>query len=226
MKRRANEIKARQERARKQRLYLLDQTQSNASKICFKVLGSTNNVYKLYFGKENDWTCTCVDFYRRKSYCKHIYFVLERVLGLTDPNTNETWDKALGCLSDRESNIADASAELPTEYRPIYEAAVADEKRINISSTIENEEQKEKKTRRKEWLNVACLICTEEMDCEEDLEWCMQTCGNSVHKSCFARWVKHHGKGSCPMCRSAMGSSKLPTRKKRLRLIRLDIPDD
>jgi hypothetical protein len=53
----------------------------------FLVCGSTENEYTISF-KENCFTCSCPDFERRRTFCKHVYLVYLKVLQIV-PNIDE-----------------------------------------------------------------------------------------------------------------------------------------
>ena len=70
-----------------QPIYLINfdtQKENNESKK-FTVLGTTGSVYTVTINTNP--TCTCFDFKRRKTRCKHIYFILTRVMKV--PQANE-----------------------------------------------------------------------------------------------------------------------------------------
>ena len=48
----------------------------------FIVLGSTGNVYSVKIKKEPE--CSCPDFITRNKRCKHIYFILIKVMNVLD----------------------------------------------------------------------------------------------------------------------------------------------
>ena len=58
--------------------------------------------------------------------------------------------------------------------------------------------------------DVACPICREGMERGEELEWCKDGCGKSVHKACMDTWEEHclesRMVASCTMCRAEWSS--------------------
>lgn len=75
-------------RALAQRLYLIDHEVSReagprgaAAECLFHVLGASGNVYKVTVGRSP--RCSCPDHAVRKNTCKHLLFVMLRVLGLS-----------------------------------------------------------------------------------------------------------------------------------------------
>ena len=71
-------------RARHERIYLLDR----ASRHEFQVMGNSGSAYIVRLKEDSQaWlpNCTCHDHIWRKVMCKHIIFVLVKVLHLTPP---------------------------------------------------------------------------------------------------------------------------------------------
>merc|ERR1719210_2478032 len=73
--------KERTQRALNQRLYLISRRVQELENI-FVVLGSTGNVYYVKFKPDDRIKCSCFDARSRKRNCKHILFVLLRVLAV------------------------------------------------------------------------------------------------------------------------------------------------
>ena len=79
-------------------LYLVESIPQNSNeekKRIYLIMGSTGNVYSVVI--TNKPTCTCPDFKQRKKRCKHIYFVLIRIMKVENPIikkfTNENLDE-------------------------------------------------------------------------------------------------------------------------------------
>jgi len=83
-------MEARKERARNDsRLYFIQSKINNKEKkkrrIEFEVLGTTGKIYNVTLNGDNKkWKCTCPDHMIRGYQCKHIYFIIYRVLHFTD----------------------------------------------------------------------------------------------------------------------------------------------
>jgi hypothetical protein len=65
-------------RALSQSMYLLSITKKDIQDYSFSVEGSTSSVYKVDLNE--NLRCTCIDFKKRHKICKHILFILFRVL--------------------------------------------------------------------------------------------------------------------------------------------------
>ncbi len=68
-------------RAGRQKMYLVDQVDiSSEERGKFAILGTNGNVYDVIIDKEP--TCNCPDCAVRGNKCKHIIFVMAKVLGV------------------------------------------------------------------------------------------------------------------------------------------------
>lgn len=113
--------------------------------------------------------------------CKHIVFVLHRVLRV---KYNYVYQLAL--LSEELRDIF-SSAPPPVDQQAV--AAEADKKRKSVEGD--------------------CPICFEEMKTasgSEALVWCKAACGQNIHHQCFEMWANtkraSSTKVTCPYCRS------------------------
>ncbi|KAF8063783.1 Map3k1 [Scenedesmus sp. PABB004] len=169
----------------------------------FSVLGATANVYEVTIGCHPH--CSCPDFPRSR-LCKHVLFVLLRVLRVA-PHDPIVWQKALlareaeALLGGQHSQGADltgvlADARTLQAFRRATGAAGGEDE--------EQEQQQQGVARRP--VEGDCPICFEELqDGGEPLEWCA-TCGNSLHAACFSRWAdtkrRGHATVTCCFCRA------------------------
>jgi len=189
------------ERALHQRLYLLAMTKSSNESISreYKVLGQTANVYTVVI--THIPSCTCPD-YAKGHLCKHIIFVLHRVLkvnrnspllyqqALLTNELNEIFTKA-----DEQNNDLSILAEQP--IREAYHAKTGDP---DVILTAKNVEQKPITN------DDECPICYESMLNEKDnIIFCSTSCGNNIHKNCFEKWrqakLSMSESVTCPFCR-------------------------
>ncbi|CAF3762064.1 unnamed protein product [Adineta steineri] len=189
------------DRALNQRLYLLAITKSSNESIYreFKVLGQTANVYTVTI--THIPSCTCPD-YAKGNLCKHIIFILHRVLkvdrnspliyqqALLTTELNEIFTKA-----DLQNNDSSVLAEQP--IREAYYAKTGDPDVILTSTNV---------TQKIIAADDECPICFESMiNDENNIIFCSTSCGNNMHKNCFEKW--RQAKSSinelvtCPLCR-------------------------
>ncbi|XP_057739595.1 uncharacterized protein LOC130956566 [Arachis stenosperma] len=170
-------------RALRHRLLLL-----HRSTTTFFVLGATANVYTVNLSSTP--SCTCPD---RTTPCKHILFVLIRVLGVP-------LDDA--CLRRRTLRPCQVQRLMAAPTLPEAVAGDALKQRFRqvflegggsslSSSSIETEE------------GATCPVCMEEMGKEEKLVAC-GTCRNPIHEECLMRWKRSSGRrsASCVICRA------------------------
>ncbi|UJR21491.1 hypothetical protein I4U23_024575 [Adineta vaga] len=190
------------ERALNQRLYLLAISKSTNEFIHreYKVLGQTANVYTVTV--THIPLCTCPD-YAKGHLCKHIIFVLHRVLKVDRHSpllfqqallTNELYE--IFTKADEQNHDSSVLAEQP--IREAYRAKTGDPDVILISKDIEQKPIS---------AEDECPICFESMFGEQtNIIFCSTLCGNNIHKNCFEKW--RHAKLSmgesvtCPFCRS------------------------
>ncbi|CAF1124930.1 unnamed protein product [Rotaria sordida] len=189
------------ERALHQRLYLLAVTKSSNEPTYreYKVLGQTANVYTIII--THIPSCTCPD-YAKGHLCKHIIFVLHRVLKV-DRNSPLLYQQALltnelneiFAKADLQHNDSHILAE--QSIREAYHAKTGDPNVILNSKKIQqkiitNDDE--------------CPICFESMINEKNnILFCSTSCGNNMHKKCFEQWrqakLSMNELVTCPFCR-------------------------
>uniref|UniRef100_A0A6N2KZU2 SWIM-type domain-containing protein n=1 Tax=Salix viminalis TaxID=40686 RepID=A0A6N2KZU2_SALVM len=169
-------------RAIRQPLHLLHRSEAS-----FYILGSTGNVYTVTLNATP--TCSCPD---RTRPCKHILFVLIRVLGVS-------LDDA--CLRRRNLRICQLNRLLGTATLPEALAGVCVRERFHqmffqrrygvLRPRVEVED------------GTTCPICLEEMEKGEKVVAC-GSCRNTVHEECLMRWKRSKGRraASCVICRA------------------------
>lgn len=174
----------------------------------FTVLGATGNVYKVNVCRHP--SCTCPDF-ARGNLCKHILFVMLRVLKLptTDPLV---WQRALltdevnDVLGGRRSEGADPSCLADERVRLRYQQLTGAVP-VDAAGSSQGPVQRP--------VEGDCPICFDELKpTGEALSWCC-ACGNSVHKVCFTRWeTSKRSAGqvvSCVYCRAPWRDGSNPS---------------
>ena len=182
----------------------------------FSVMGTTGNVYTVTI--ENEPSCTCPDFQLRQRRCKHIFFILMRVMKV-DNERQKFYDDFE--LLDMFSNIPKithnliAKKKLRKKYQKI-------KKRIEeIEGNEEEEEDDDDVKKDKEGLaeqkpiqdDDVCPICLDNIKDNGDLVYCKK-CGKSLHKKCFEMWCKKNKK-TCVFCRADWIFSSNSERKSR-----------
>lgn len=166
--------------------------------------GTTGNVYYPMFSKEYVPTCTCRDQRVRKKLCKHILFVLTRVLKMDadhDP-------KDIDAMIERRDQIDVSKSVLaPQRVRSGYMketgAALDVEPAAAASDDTGAVHQPEPAPIEE---GDQCPICCSDLasnDTDDPLVWC-RSCGGSVHVDCFERYRselgRHNADADCPHC--------------------------
>ncbi|KAG2612245.1 mitogen-activated protein kinase kinase kinase 1-like [Panicum virgatum] len=164
----------------------------------FFVLGATGNVYTVTLSAAP--ACTCPD---PAAPCKHILFVLLRVLGLSLDDAC-VWRQTLRpCQVARlvaapTHPDALAGARARERFHQLWSAArpAADGRRDAAASSGRPLD------------GAACPVCLEEMapaaaPVQQAVLTC-RTCRNAVHAECFARWKRSRARraATCVVCRS------------------------
>lgn len=171
--------KGRLNRALKNRLYLISANQENSQEWNFSVEGTTGNIYNVNFNKEK-LSCTCPDYRLRNNICKHIYFIIGRVL------------KDLS-LMDELGNSPDIS---------IFSVAKDLSERLNNVLYDRLNKQKVEPNNLTIPEEECCPICYEdyeENESADSLSRC-NVCKKFIHTECLNVWLKRGG--NCPLCRS------------------------
>jgi hypothetical protein len=149
----------------------------------YTVMGSTGNVYEVTVTKTP--SCTCPDYVSRKKRCKHIFFILLRIMHVTD--------------GDKGSYTQNELLEMFNKIPPVTNYLCVDNdtrnKYIELKSKQSGVDQKA--------LDDVCPICLEDLSNGEELDFCKYSCGKNIHKNCFEmvnqkRDIKEI---LCPFCR-------------------------
>ena len=170
----------RKERGKHQNLYLIERLAETDELIrSYIIMGSSGNVYTVAI--KNDPSCTCPDFQTRGRRCKHIYFVLIRIMKVTNEDktiySNTDLTKMFKNIPAITNNLM-ADSSIKTKYNKINN----------------NEQVKQKST------DDLCPICLDDLENDEPIDYCKFSCGKSVHVECFNMWTKTKGQ-TCVYCR-------------------------
>lgn len=183
---------SRKDRGTKQNLFLIENLKTDKKyDKKYVVMGSTGNVYMVNIS--NSPTCTCPDHQTRHKRCKHIYFILIRVMKVTPSNeekekfTNNDLDKMFENIPEIMVNlIADG------EHKKKY-----DKNKVKITDNSNNSKMVDQKP-----IDDICPICLDDLDKDDDLDYCKYSCGKSIHKKCFSMWAKSRS-SQCVFCRES-----------------------
>ena len=153
----------------------------------YLIMGNSGKTYKVTIS--NSPSCTCPDYTYNYRRCKHIFFVLIRIMNTSNyyerKYTNEE-------LSEMFLNIPEIAKNL------MYEGEKPSEQK-EIKQKFEKDD--------------VCPICLDPLENGKDLDYCKYSCGKTIHKKCFSMWEKSKG-GICVFCRGKWYSNYAPTAPK------------
>lgn len=171
-----------------QPIYLInfDTQKENTESKKFTVLGTTGSVYTVTINESP--SCDCMDFRLRRKRCKHIYFILIRVMKVPEANedipifTKEQVTQMFTNMQDIAKSVY-INDELKRMYNIECEINIAQKKTVPMRD------------------EPSCPICLDDINCEP-FDYCKYACGNPVHVACFNMWVKGKKEQTCVLCRS------------------------
>ena len=169
----------RKERGKTQQLYLVERVNDQT----YVIMGSTGNIYTVTIN--NTPQCNCLDYKNRLRRCKHIYFVLLRIMKVAPgrEDKKEYTDDEIAVMIQNIPNITRnliANKKVAEEYAKLSNTT---------GSTIKMKD-----------IDGDCPICLDPLDNGELIDFCKTTCGNPIHKECFEMWSKRSGKKTCLFC--------------------------
>ena len=165
-----------------QELYLL-QYIINKKNIKFNIVGTTKNVYTISINNKMT-CCDCPDYLKNGIHCKHIYFVLHKILQFDLHNiyNNEySYDQIVKYLSNHKNISIMADQDTINKYKKIKEL----KQNNNIRKPIKGD----------------CPICLDNLNNGKKIIYCKYTCGNNIHEHCFNKWCEFKSKKECIYCR-------------------------
>lgn len=189
------DFESRLERAFRQRIYLMSAEKSPSNIVqfySFIVMGASGKPYELSVSRCGTVYCSCPDHSQNRKLCKHLLFLLIRVLKQSEQYVKNNYYnyRGKGLNFECKSETFDCVAEfidsndckrLLGKYDSVGHAA---------QRTIEKDDD--------------CPICFENLlEGNEEIVYCKASCGKSLHKDCFMMWA---GSGRsqirCVYCRS------------------------
>jgi len=176
----------RKHRGKSQPLYLVDVIANDSLyEKQYSVMGSTGNVYTVTI-KTNP-TCTCPDYTTRFNRCKHIYFILLRVMKCDEDYVDE------------DSYTNSELLEMFTHIPKITHNLVVDDKKKQLYNQL-----KDKKVSKVDQRDTddACPVCLDELENGEELDYCKYSCGKPIHKVCYSMWIKKQP-ANCIYCKAS-----------------------
>lgn len=176
----------RKERGRTQNIFLIETIiNENNKERNYMIMGSTGNVYKVTIKEIPE--CTCPDFQTRNRRCKHIYFVLIRIM----KTTNE--DKDIYTNLELELMFTN----IPTITNNLIIGDNSKKKYEQLKNELGNNTTEIEK----KGLDDVCPVCLDDLTDGNELDFCKYSCGRSIHKLCFSMWCKKNT-AKCVYCNS------------------------
>ena len=171
----------------------------------FVVMGTTGNVYTVKIGNKSN--CTCMDFRIRQRNCKHLYFILMKVMRIEEICHKIHYnDDELIEMFGNIPEVLSANLVINDTLKTKYEKKIGktnEEKEIIVSSRSKDDN---------------CPICLEELKNGNSLDFCKFGCGKYIHSLCFSMWAKKNS-SMCVFCRKPW--KKVSNKKRRKKLINL-----
>lgn len=237
---RENDDEVRRARGSAQRIILLQvrwegNPDGTHGYVNYFVAGTTN----CYFvSNQSPWQCECPDWTRKGGThkCKHIYFILDKVLSKVTGIANDQQFAIYQKLRERFSELTQINREKPVvsvassrrtkrartnHERDEKEQVIVVEDDDEIDLALSLQEEKELCVEQRPLLGESCPYCCEdftnaEADHKTDgILFCKTQCGKSMHKACFLQGFHVTKKAACPFCRAGMPVPVVEKQKKR-----------
>lgn len=167
-------LMTRKERGKNQKLYLIESIESTLQfKKEYMVMGSTGNVYKVTISSMP--TCTCPDNQLRHRRCKHIYFILIRIMNVSKNEDKNKFSKR--DLMKMFKSIPEVTRCLiiNDKLKEIYNKKINKNENVFVG---------------KKSVDDLCPICLDDLMNGDELDYCKYSCGKAIHKECFQMWAK------------------------------------
>lgn len=161
------------------------------------VLGTTRNVYQVKFKSCSKPSCDCPDFKKRRLQCKHIYFVLLRILQVEDWSSIWNLNYALDLINNRLGSLA--TLRVSQRQRETFASLKNREEGAVTTPDVVSAPR-----------NTECGFCLDDISSSSGAlsDTCGQ-CGNGWHKACWNRWAEVTRKATCIICRAVI--RKIPS---------------
>lgn len=170
-------MQSKKNRAINQKLYLVDVENNNKK---FVIMGTTGNIYSVFIKPKSE--CSCPDFTMYKNKCKHIYFVLIKILNI---HNIFNFGKEDEILNDYE--ISKLLNEFSL-YKNLFIDTNLKSKYNNLLNGVPIK------------IDDVCPICLDDVNDDSDLDYCKYSCGKAIHKKCLSLYSSYNKSIKCPFC--------------------------
>lgn len=160
---------------------VIDDTKHNERK--YIVMGSTGNVYDVVI--KNKPECSCPDYMTRGNRCKHLYFILIRVMKAKCVDKKRYSDEDLVTMFNNIPPITN-NLVVGQNKKEKYKKLKGNDGKI-ITVDIRGTDD-------------LCPICLDDLQDGNKLDYCKYSCGKPIHELCFQMWCKKKD-ATCVFCR-------------------------
>lgn len=161
-----------------EKIYLISVNQVSSTEWKFSLRGQSNNVYEQNL-KGDSFSCSCPDHQTRKTFCKHLLFLISRV----------------AVQMDLAASVAHNKAKWTDNAFKACSQSWINRLKSHITCIKKDDSECNKAA-----IGTDCSICFEEMKQGETFVQCITTCKNYFHSDCIKRWLET-GHDTCPLCR-------------------------
>lgn len=187
------DFESRLDRAFKQRIYLMNAEHIEVDNTFdYLVMGASGKPYHVGMGENSNIFCSCPDHTSNHKLCKHLLFLLIRVLRLSKDVVYKSYFLKNGFLCT------------PKTIEKCLEFATSKQCK-NLIGLIEEYDYDGYVTQREIEEDDDCPICFETLYAtkatKETVIYCKSTCGKSVHRTCFMKWANHKS-STCVYCKA------------------------
>jgi len=152
------------------------------------VMGSSGNVYTVAISHTP--TCSCPDYTTRQKRCKHIYFVLGKIMHVNDDD------------QDNDQYTEKELLRMFSQIPKITNNLIVDTNTKNKYNKLKNNDS----SNNKKSTDDLCPICLDDLENGETLDHC-RSCGKHIHTCCFSMWTKSKG-AKCVFCQAVWKSNE------------------
>jgi hypothetical protein len=184
-------------------LYLLVESAiSDTNEHVFKVCGSTRSVYTVTLSKNlGMFGCNCMDMMTRcrKSHCvcKHICFILVRVLKLTPEECYRFFVARSNRLLGEDLDAVSAKCEGLSAHLDAFVTNAALTEQYKMMTDLHFNPRKEISD------DDECPICYLSLKGHHQVVGC-PVCKNNIHHKCISKWIEQSPSATCVYCRSSI----------------------
>lgn len=192
------------EKENKEKLFLIEtypKTESFRLERSFAVTGLLGALFNVTI--TNEPFCDCLEYKFNHSRCRHIKFILSKLMKCDDPDNVYFDDDELqilfsnipeftDCLKRGNSMISRYHNGSKFTGNEMFVSKFKNKKIIDVSKFVPH----------KTSVKAICPICLESLNNSDEKDYCKIGCGKEIHSDCFKLWVDKY-KAVCPYCKKS-----------------------